>query len=231
MRPSGPAIISPLWTTLNQTQDPNNHSRAEQIMERKTLDRLLASGGVLVTAVLVVAGALLLWAHNYVHDQVQNQLTAQQIYFPPKGSDALAPKEIGPYLNKYAGQQLTTGAQAKAYADHFIAVHINEMTGGQTYAQLSGKFQAMTPAEQASAAGQKLNAEVQTVFRGETLRGLLLNAYAFDTMGNIALIAAIAAWIGAACMAVLSALGFYHAHKLYAGKRTEGAPAIENIPA
>ncbi|HEY7270543.1 MAG TPA: hypothetical protein VH951_12015, partial [Dehalococcoidia bacterium] len=139
--------------------------------------------------------------------------------------------EIGPYLNKYAGQQLTTGAQAKAYADHFIAVHINEMTGGQTYSQLSGKFQAMTPTQQASPAGQKLNGEIQTVFRGETLRGLLLNAYAFDTMGNIALIAAIAAWIGAGLMAILSALGFYHAHKIHSASPPQGAPEIENIPA
>jgi hypothetical protein len=167
-----------------------------------------------------------------VHGQVHDQLAAQQIYFPPKGSDALAPKDIGPYLNKYAGQQLTTGAQAKAYADHFIAVHIKEMTGGQTYAQLSGKFVAMTPAQQASAAGQKLNGEVQTVFRGETLRGLLLNAYAFDTMGTIAFVASIGAWIGAALMAILSGLGFYHARRVHGSRRPSGlAPDIETIPA
>jgi hypothetical protein len=199
-------------------------------MERKTLDRLLAAGGVVVTAVLIVAGALLTWAHNYVHNQVHDQLAAEQVFFPPQGSDALAPKEIGPYLNKYAGQQLVTGAQAKAYADHFIAVHINEMTGGQTYAQLSGKFQTMTPAQQASPAGQKLSGEIQTVFRGETLRGLLLNAYAFDTMGNIAAIAAIGAWIGAALMALLAGLGLYHAQRVRP-TATRGAPEIERISA
>src|SRR4051794_29535427 len=197
-------------------------------MNRKTLDRLLATGGVAVAVLLLIGGILLTWAHSYVHSEVHSQLSAQKIFFPPKGSDALAPKEIGPYLNKYAGQQLVSGAQAKAYADHFIAVHINEMTGGQTYAQLSGKFLTMTPAQQASPDGQKLSGEIQTVFRGETLRGLLLNAYAFDTMGNIAAIAAIGAWIGAALMALLAALGLYHAQRVRP-TTTRGAPDIERI--
>ncbi len=192
-------------------------------MNRKTLDRLLAGGGMLVAAVLLVAGGLLTWAHNFVGNQVHTQLSQQKIFFPPKGSDALASPEIGPYLNKYAGEQLLTGAQAKAYADHFIKVHLDEMTGGQTYAQLSSKAQ-QNPSD------TKLAGQVQTVFRGETLRGLLLNAYAFDTMGTIAGIAAIAAFIGAAAMAALSFLGFAHARKVNAPPPAQ-APAIERIDA
>ena len=192
---------------------------------RKTLDRLLAAGGMVVAIVLLVAGGLLTWAHNYVHTEVHNQLAAQKVFFPPKGSDALKPAEIGPYLNKYAGQQLLTGDQAKAYADHFIAVHVKEIGGGQTYAQLSAKALA-APTD------TKLKAQVDTVFRGETLRGLLLDAYAFDTMGNLALIAAIVAYVAAGLMAVLAALGFLHARRVHttapptAGK---GAPSIETI--
>jgi hypothetical protein len=176
-------------------------------MNRTTLDRLVASGGLVIAALLVASGALLTWAHSYVHDQVRSQLVAQKVYFPPKGSDALKPAQIGPYLNKYAGQQLTTGAQAKAYADHFIAVHLNEIGGGQTYAQLSTKAQA-NPTD------QKLAAEVDTMFRGETLRGLLLNGYAFDTVGNIAGIAALVSFIGAGLMGALGALGFVHARRI-----------------
>ncbi len=171
-------------------------------MRRRTFDALLATAGLILAAVLVAAGGLLTWAHSFVSDQVTTQLSAQQIYFPPKG-DATASKEIGPYLNQYAGQQLTTGVQAKAYADHFIAVHLEEMTGGQTYAQLSSK--AMANPDDA-----KLQGLVATVFKGETLRGLLLNAYAFSTMGTIALYGAIASFIGAGLMLVLSLLGFAH---------------------
>lgn len=193
-------------------------------MNRKVLDRLLAAGGAAVAVVLLIAGALLTWAHTYVHDQVHDQLTAQQIYFPAKGSKALASPQIGPYLNRYAGEQLTTGAQAKAWADHYIAVHVHEMTGGQTYAQLSAKAIA-------DPTNTKLAAEVDTVFRGETLRGLLLNAYAFDTMGNLALIGAIVAYIGAAVMALLAALGFVHANRVGRSEGPQGAPAQEMINA
>jgi hypothetical protein len=192
-------------------------------MDRKMLDRLLTAGGVLITAVLIVAASLLTWAHSYVHGQVHDQLAAQKIFFPPKGSDALTSKEIGPFLNQYAGQQLVTGDQAKAYADHFIGVHLQEMTGGQTYAQLSSKSLA-------DPTNEKLAGLVQTVFRGETLRGLLLNAYAFDTMGSIAFIAAIGAWIGAALMALLSALGLYHSRRAKPVLVTpSAAPDLERI--
>ena len=54
----------------------------------------------------------------------------------------------------------------------------------------------------------KLAAQVATVFKGETLRGLLLNAYAFGTMGMIAGIAAIAAFIAAAVMLILGGLAW-----------------------
>ena len=155
-------------------------------MRRRTFDALLTTSGLLVAAVLLAAGGMLTWAHSFVNGQVTSQLNSQQIYFPDKGSSALAGKEIKPYLEQYAGQKLTTGEQAKAYADHYIAVHVAEMTGGQTYAQLSAQSMA-------DPTNTKLSGLVETVFKGETLRGLLLNAYAFWKMGQIALYASIAA--------------------------------------
>jgi hypothetical protein len=175
-------------------------------MTRKTLDALLSAGGLLVAAILLVAGGLLTWAHTFISDQVTTQLSQQQIFFPPKG-EATANKEIGPYINKYAGKQLTNGDQAEAYADHFIAVHLKEMAGGQTYAQLSSKAQA-NPDD------AKLQGQVQTMFRGETLRGLLLNAYAFGKMGTIALYASVVAFAGAALMLLLSLLGMAHLRRV-----------------
>jgi len=179
-------------------------------MQRKALDRLVSWLGLSLAAILVVAGSLLTWGHNFVSNEVHSQLSAQQIYFPPKDSKAIAGPEFQA-LQKYAGQQLTTGAQAKAYADHFIAVHLTEIGGGKTYAQLSSQAQA-NPDD------TKLAGTVQTMFRGETLRGLLLNAYAFDTMGSIAGIAAIAAFIAAGVMLLLSGLGFWHGRRTPAGE-------------
>ncbi|MFL6163776.1 MAG: hypothetical protein ACJ74U_16355 [Jatrophihabitantaceae bacterium] len=186
-------------------------------MQRKALDRLVSLIGLSLAAILVVAGALLTWAHTFVGNEVHSQLSAQQIYFPPQGSKAIAAPEYKE-VQKYAGQQLTTGPQAKAYADHFIANHLKAIGGGKTYAQLSS--QAL-----ANPTDTKLADTVNTMFKGETLRGLLLNAYAFDTMGTIAGIAAIAAFIAAAVMLVLSALGFWHS------RRTPPAEAAFATPA
>jgi hypothetical protein len=175
-------------------------------MRRRTLDALLTTGGLALAALLLIAGGLLTWAHSFIDDQVTTQLTAQKIFFPPKG-DATASPEIGPFINQYAGQQLTTGEQARAFADHFIAVHLKESGGGLTYSELSAKSRA-NPTD------TKLADQVNTAFKGETLRGLLLNAYAFSKMGQIALIAAIVSFIGAGAMLLLSLLGIAHMRRV-----------------
>jgi hypothetical protein len=109
---------------------------------------------------------------NFATSQVRDQLTAQQIYFPAAGSPALKalPAADAAAMSVYAGQQLTTGVQAETYAEHFIAVHLNEIAGGQTYAQVSA-------AAQAAPTNTKLAGQVATLFKGSTLRGLLLNSY------------------------------------------------------
>ncbi len=169
-------------------------------MRRRTFDLILTGVGAVLTLTLLAAAILLTWGHTFAHNQIRDELAAQQVFFPPAGSPALADPQIGPYLNQYAGQQLLTGAQAKAYADHFIAVHLKEVAGGQTYAQVS-------TAAQADPSNATLKAQAQTLFQGETLRGLLLNAYAFDQIATIALYAAIAAYIGAGLMLILTILG------------------------
>ena len=171
-------------------------------MQRRTFDKVISWAGLSLAALLVVAGSLLTWAHNFVNDEVHTQLSSQQIYFPKSNDPQLKQAEFAP-IRQYAGQQLTTGQQAEAYADHYIANHLKVIGGGQTYAQLSAQSNA-NPTD------QKLAATVQTVFRGETLRGLLLNAYAFGTMGTIAGIAAITAFSGAGLMLVLAGLGLWH---------------------
>lgn len=193
-------------------------------MRRRTFDALLTTGGLIVAAILLVAGGLLTWAHTFVNDQVTNQLTNQQIYFPAKGSPALDNPQIKPYLEKYAGQQLTTGAQAETYADHFIAVHIAEMGGGKTYSQLSAE--SMADPNNTQLAGL-----VATVFKGETLRGLLLNTYAFWKMGQIALYAAIAAYIAAGLMLILSLLGFAHLRRVPVASELELGQHIHPVAA
>lgn len=175
-------------------------------LDRKMIDRILSSIGAIATVALLAMGGLAWWAYSFTTDQVTSELTSQMIYFPPLGSAALASDKIGPYLNQYAGQQLTTGEQAHAYANHFIAVHLEEIAGGKTYAQIS-------TAALADPTNTTLQAQKQTLFQGETLRGLLLNAYAFWTVGLIARMAALVAFAAGGVMALLTLLGFWHMSK------------------
>lgn len=182
-------------------------------MQRKTLDVLASAAGVAIVVILLVAGGLLLWGHSFAESNVHNQLAQQQITFPAQAAFATAKPggEITPdmkqFLYKYAGKQLTTGPEAKAYADHFIAVHLSEMPYGGVYSKVSA-------AAIANPGNAALAAEVQTSFRGTTLRGLLLEAYGFSEFGEIALWAALASFALAAVMAVITGLGFWHARRV-----------------
>ena len=180
-------------------------------MRRRTFDILTSATGLVLAVVLAVAGGLLLWGHSFVTSEVRSQLVAQKIVFPANNSPAIKAPEFAA-MHQYAGQTMSNGAQAEVYADHFIANHLTEIGGGQTYAQLSGK--ALTQPN-----NTKLAAQVDAMFKGTTLRGMLLNAYAFWKMGQIALWAAIVSFAGAALLLILSGLGFYHARKV--------APAAE----
>jgi hypothetical protein len=181
-------------------------------MSRKVFDILTSTGGAIVVVVLLVAGGLLMWGHSFVNSNVRSQLAQQQIYFPPKAAFAhakvgteITPSMI-PSVSQYAGQQLLTGEQAHVYADDFIAVHLSEMPYGGIYSKISAAARANPKAAQ-------LAALTQASFTGTTLRGLLLEAYAFSKIGAVMLWGAIASFILAGALAVLVGLGFWHASR------------------
>jgi hypothetical protein len=191
-------------------------------MSRRAFDKLTSAGGIVAVVVLLVAGGLLTWGHSFVNSNVHSQLAQQQISFPPqaafthpKAGTEITPSMI-PSVSQYAGQQLLTGAQAKTYADDFIAVHLSEMPYGGLYSKISA-------AALANPKNTQLQGLVQTSFRGTTLRGLLLEAYAFSKIGSIMLWGAIASFLLAAMMALLVGLGLAHA------RRTE--PETQMFPA
>lgn len=167
---------------------------------RKTIDVTLTLLGAVLAAVLIVFGCLGWYAYHFATTQVRNELTAQKIYFPPKGSPALSPAEF-PGLQQYAGQQVDTGPKAKAFANEFMAKHLQAIAGGKTYAEISNELIS-------DPTNPVLQQQKQTLFQGETLRGLLLGSgYAYWTFGVIAGYAAIVSFIGAAIMIVLVLLG------------------------
>ena len=152
--------------------------------------------------ILAFCAGFLFWGNSFIHNQISTELTAQQIYFPAANSasiTALPDTSDQAAMNQYGGQQLVNGEQAKVYANSFIGVHLSEVAGGQTYSQMSAKAMA-NPTD------QKIAGQVATLFKGETLRGLLLNAYGWWTIGTYALYAAIG--LAVAAFALLVALAF-----------------------
>ncbi len=83
---------------------------------------------------LLIAGPIMIGVGVSGQHQITDQLKAQQITFPASAKAALPAAQSG-----HAGQQVTTGAQAKAFSD-MIETHIKEATGGLTYSQVSGQY-------------------------------------------------------------------------------------------
>jgi hypothetical protein len=174
-------------------------------VQRRTLDLL---GGVvfLVLAVALLAvGVEFMKNYDFANGNVRDQLSSQKVFFPT--ADKLTAEEKRQSgVVKYAGQQVDTGQKAHVYANQFIGLHLKTIAGGKTYAQVSEEARA-NPAD------QQLATQAQTLFRGETLRGLLLTTYGFWTLGQKAHTAAIWMFIGAGVVFVLGLGGLWHASR------------------
>jgi len=192
-------------------------------MKRRTLDVLMSVGGLAIAGLLLIAGLVLTANASFANNYVTDQLSAQHITF--KSADTLTDEEKAqPCLVANAGKQLTTGKQAECYANNFIGVHLKATAAGKTYAELGVPQSALraqvAEAQQTNAPNladlQKQLADVtaqrETVFKGETLRGLLLTSYGFSEFGTKAAQAATVAYIAAGLMLLLSIFGLIHAY-------------------
>jgi len=199
-------------------------------MKRRTLDLMASAGGLLLAVILLVGGIVLSSNANFAKTYVADQLGAQKITFT--AAEELSDEEKAfACLVEYAGQPMTTGKQAVCYANHYIGLHLQGIAGGKTYAELGdvqGDLRAQIaglPEDDPARAGlqQELTTVTQqreTVFKGESLRGLLLTSYGFSELGAKAELAATVAYIGAGLMFLLAALGFWH------GARTPATEAF-----
>jgi hypothetical protein len=150
--------------------------------------------------VLVLAGAsgFLFFEGSFVTGMVHDELVSQQIFFPGtdqiKPGGALDPAKFPAEIRQYAGQQVDNGDKARVYANDFIGEHLNGVAGGQTYSQVSSALSklnaqiAATPKDDPGLAALQaqqatLSAQKTTLFQGETLRSILLNAYGWWTVG------------------------------------------------
>jgi hypothetical protein len=193
-------------------------------MKRRTLDIIFSVGGLVLAVLVLVLGLVLrsnaVFAQDYVHDQ----LAAQRITFTPE--DALSPEELeSPGLVRFAGQPLVSGEQAEVYANDYIGLHLLAVNDGKTYSETSGEARGLradaTAAEESGDANAAeldqqatvLEGKVQTLFRGETLKGLLLTSYGFSIFGDKAMLASWVCLIAGAVLLLASIAGFIHAFR------------------
>jgi hypothetical protein len=191
-------------------------------VKRRTLDILFSIGGVGIAALLLVMGVILTDNAKFADDYVTSQLKEQKITF--KAADQLTAEEKkASCLVENADKPLVTGKQAECYANEFIALHTATTAKGLTYSQL-GDVQTGLRAQIADAQKNQapnaadlqkqladVTAQRETVFKGETLRGILLTSYGFSVLGNKGGQFATYAFAGAALMVLLSAAGLVHA--------------------
>jgi hypothetical protein len=207
----------------------SEHTMADEpevALKRRTIDTILIASGAVLTVALIVAGALLTWGSNFAGDYVDDELSSQNVVFP--AADALQ-EEGRDDLAKYADEAVNTGSEAEAYAS-YINGHLQGVADGATYADLGGvQFGLEDDLEAAETSGasdsevtdiqgqlDEVTGQRDTLFKGETLRGLLLTAFAWGTVGRIAGYAAIGAFVAGAIMLVLTLLGLRHHHKVVA---------------
>jgi hypothetical protein len=183
-------------------------------MRRKTFDKIVTFVGFGLSGLLLVAAGLLNWGATFADGAVSEQLAAQRIVMPGDNGDPDASADVKKFFSENADKIMTSGKQAQMYADHYIQVHLNAMP---TYAEASTANRVAAARAAADPTDEVLQSDatkkaaiVETVFKGQSLRGMLLNAYAFWQLGQIAAISALAALAGSIMMLLLSIAGLIH---------------------
>ena len=219
----GPVTESPTTVATEAAAEPSTPSDVVPL-RRSTIDKVLIGIGTVAAIVFAAAGGLLMWGSNFAEDDVHDELASQNVTFP--SADELREEGRDDLLG-FAGEDVTTGDGAEAYAS-YIDGHLQGIADGQTYSQIDdrGAAQAVVEAEESGASpdeiaelqatADELRGQRDSLFRGETLRGLLLTSFAWATIGEIAGIAAWVAFAGAFVMAALVIAGVLHMRRAHA---------------
>jgi len=175
-------------------------------MDRSNWDKMVSGAGAVVAVVLIALGAMAIYGGNFGRQNVRDRLQPQNISFPP--ADAMTPQEVAE-VGAFAGQKVENGVQAEAFS-RYIGGHLELVNDGKTYSETSAaaRQEGLDPKVAAD-----LQAKADTLFKGETLRSILLNAYGWWTVATIALWAGVAMVIAGVFLGILSILGFRHARR------------------
>jgi hypothetical protein len=185
--------------------------QGEASVNRKAWDQIVSASAAVIAVAMIVLGAFAIYGGNFGQSNVRDRLEPQNITFPPL--DAMTPEEQAD-IGSFAGQQVTNGAQAEAFS-RYIGGHLAAVNDGKTYAETSSAARAEGLDPDLAA---ELQGKADTLFKGETLRSILLNAYGWWTIATIALYAGYAMVALGIVLGVLAILGFRHAKRAEAAR-------------
>lgn len=196
---------------------PASENGAKNVVrpDRRFVDLMISWSGGVMALLLMALGAAAIFGGSFAVSNVRERLAPQNITFPP--AEAMSPEEKAE-LGAFAGATVDTGTEAEAFS-RYIGGHLADVNEGASYSETSSESRAYaaavgekpTAAETATMA--ELSGKVDTLFKGETLRGMLLNAYGWWTVGVITMWAGIGAALAGLLLAVFVGLGFRHARK------------------
>jgi hypothetical protein len=192
-------------------------------MDRTSWDKIVSGAGAVVAAVLIVLGAMAIYGGQFGRDNVRDRLAPQNIQFPPLA--AMTPEEKAA-VGEFAGQKVDTGSEAEAFS-RYIGGHLEFINDGKTYSETSAAAREEGLDPQVAA---ELQGKADTLFKGETLRSILLNAYGWWTVATIALWAGVAMILAGVFLGILAILGFRHARR-GTKKETERATSPDYVSA
>ena len=187
-------------------------------LKRKSFDRIVTAVGFGLAVFLLIAAGLLNWGANFASDAVSSQLKAQEITIPAVTGNPEEAADVTKFFTDNGDKILADAKQAQMYADNFLGFHLSKMP---TYAAATAASRAANAAVAGDPTDEALKSEaaaklamVDTVFKGTVLRGTLLTAYAFGTLGSIAGISALVSLAGSLVMLLLSVLGLLHIRRV-----------------
>ena len=191
---------------------------------------VFSAGGVAVAILLVLLGFVFKTNADFADSYVHDHLAQQKISFT--AAEFLSDEEkTSSCLIENAGTPLDSGKKAECYANDYIGMHLKGIGGGETYATIGAiQTKAKTALADATAANasnvdelkadlDKITGQRETMFKGETLRGLLLTSYGFSIFGEKAALAGMLSFLGAIVMLLASIAGFVHAFSSKGEKR------------
>ena len=177
---------------------------------------MVSVAAVVVAVAMIVLGGLAIYGGNFGQQNVRDRLEPQNVTFPP--FEAMTPEEQAT-IGEFAGEQVVNGEQAKGFSD-YIAGHLKGINDGATYSETSAAARAEGLDPDVAA---ELQGKADTLFKGEMLRAILLNAYGWWTVATIALYAGYLMVAAGILLAILAVFGFRHA------KRARTDEAIEKV--